>query len=262
MLSGVMEHFGLSKSLHMVAYYDSEYHQHVFQDLQAAIRDGGIVAVTGVVGSGKTVLLARLQQHLREEGQIEVCESLVFDVQRVTLHTLKLALYDDLATEKDGDITGKPEKSERARMKVLQRCQKPICLFIDDAHDVHGQTLRGLKQLIEKTGRRGSRLTVVLAGHPRLKNDLRRPSHEETGARTTVFEFEGIQGQQRRYITWLLAQCAPAVDPREILPSDALELFATRLNTPLQIEHYLTRILEQAYRLGEKPVTPAIVAKT
>jgi type II secretory pathway predicted ATPase ExeA len=262
MLSGVMEHFGLSKSLHMVAYYDSEYHQHVFQALQAAIRDGGIVAVTGVVGSGKTVLLARLQQHLREEGQIEVCESLVFDVQRVTLHTLKLALYYDLATEKDGDITGKPEKSERALMKVMQRCQKPICLFIDDAHDVHGQTLRGLKQLIEKTGRRGSRLTLVLAGHPRLKNDLRRPSHEETGARTTVFEFEGIQGQQRRYITWLLEQCAPAVDPLEILPSDALELLATRLNTPLQIEHYLTRILEQAYRLGEKPVTPAIVAKT
>src|SRR5215831_18242079 len=262
MLSGVMEHFGLSTSLHMVAYYDSEYHQHVFQDLKAAIRDGGIVAVTGVVGSGKTVLLARLQQHLREEGQIEVCESLVFDVQRVTLHTLKLALYYDLATEKDGDITGKPEKSERALMKIMQRCQKPICLFIDDAHDVHGQTLRGLKQLIEKTGRRGSRLTLVLAGHPRLKNDLRRPSHEETGARTTVFEFEGIQGQQRRYITWLLEQCAPAVDPLEILPSDALELLATRLNTPLQIEHYLTRILEQAYRLGEKPVTSAIVAKT
>jgi len=262
MLSGVMEHFGLSKSLHMVAYYDSEYHQHVFKDLQAAIHDGGIVAVTGVVGSGKTVLLARMQQHLREEGQIEVCESLVFDVQRVTLHTLKLALYYDLATEKDGDITGKPEKSQRALMRVMQRCQKPICLFIDDAHDVHGQTLRGLKQLIEKTGRRGSRLTVVLAGHPRLNNDLRRPAHEETGARTTVCEFEGIQGQQRRYITWLLEQCAPTMDPLEILPADALDLLAARLSTPLQIEHYLTRILEQAYRLGEKPVTPAIVAKT
>jgi len=156
------------------------------------------VAVTGVVGSGKTVLLARMQHHLREEGQIDVCESLVFDVPRVTLHTLKLALYYDLATDKDGDITGKPEKSERALMQVMQRCQKPICLFIDDAHDVHGQTLRGLKQLIEKTGRRGSRLTLVLAGHPRLKNDLRRPAHEETGARTTVFEFEGSQGQQRR----------------------------------------------------------------
>ena len=164
MLSGVMEHFGFGKSLHPVVYYDSAYHQQVFTDLKAAIYEGGIVALTEVVGSGKTVLLARMQHHLREGGQIEVCESLVFDVQRVTLSTLKLALYYDLATEKDGDITGKPEKSERALMKVMQRCQKPICLFIDDAHDLHGQTLRALKQMIEKTGRRGSRLTLVLAG--------------------------------------------------------------------------------------------------
>jgi len=33
----------------VVAYYDSEYHQHVFKDLKAAIYEGGIVAVTGVV---------------------------------------------------------------------------------------------------------------------------------------------------------------------------------------------------------------------
>jgi hypothetical protein len=44
MLSGVMEHFGFSKSLHVVAYYDSEYHQHVFKDLKVAIYEGGIVA--------------------------------------------------------------------------------------------------------------------------------------------------------------------------------------------------------------------------
>ena len=78
--------------------------------------------------------------------------------------------------------------SERALMKVMQRCQKPICLFVDDAYELHGQTLRGLKQMIEKTGRRGSRLTLMLAGHPpRLTNDLRRPSHAGTGARHNGF---------------------------------------------------------------------------
>jgi type II secretory pathway predicted ATPase ExeA len=66
--------------------------------------------------------------------------------------------------EKDGDLTGKPEKSERALLKVMQRCQKPIVFFIDDGHDLHGQTLRSLKQFIEKTSHRGSRLTVVLEG--------------------------------------------------------------------------------------------------
>jgi type II secretory pathway predicted ATPase ExeA len=42
----------------------------------------------------------------------------------------------DLATAKDGDLPSKPEKSERALMKVMRRCQKPIALFIDDGHDL------------------------------------------------------------------------------------------------------------------------------
>ena len=153
MLSDVMAHFGLRRSLRQVDYFETEHHAQLLKDLKAAIHEGGLVDLTGVVGSGKTLLLWRLQDQLRQEGQIEVSESLVFDVPRVTLNTLKLALYYDLAMDKDGDIPGKPEKSERALMKVMQRCQKPICLFIDDAHDVHGQTLRGLKQLMEKTGR-------------------------------------------------------------------------------------------------------------
>src|SRR6266498_1313941 len=234
MLSDVMTHFGLTKSLRHVDYFETEHHRQLLKDLKAAIHEGGIVALTGVVGSGKTVLLWRIQDQLRHEGQIEVSESLVFDVPRVTLNTLKLALYYDLATDKDGDLTGKPEKSERALLKVMQRCQKPIALFIDDGHDLHGQTLRSLKQFIEKTSHRGSRLTVVLAGHPRLKHELRRPSREEIGARTTVFELEGIQGQQRRYITWLLERCAASVDPMEIVTPEALELLAERLITPLQ----------------------------
>jgi type II secretory pathway predicted ATPase ExeA len=262
MLSGVMDHFGLSKSFHQAEGFETEHHRQVLKDLKIAIYEGGIIALTGIVGSGKTVLLARLQDQLRAEGQLEVSDSLTFTVQRVNLDTLKLALYYDLATEKDGDLTSKTEKSERALIRVMRRCQKPIVLFVDDGHDLHAQTLRGLKQMIEKTGRRGVRLTIVLAGHPRLKNDLRRPSQEETGARATVFDFEGIQGHQRRFITWLLEQCAPEVNPSNILAPDALELLADRLMTPLQILHYLPRILEQAYRFGEKPVTTAIVNTT
>ena len=262
MRSDVMEHFGLSKSLRQVDDCETDHHRPLLKELKVAIQAGGSMALTGILGRGKTVFLGRLQEQLRQEGQIEVAESLTFDVPRVNLDTLKLALYYDLATDKDGDLPSKTEKSERALMKVMRRCQKPIVLFVDDGHDLHGQTLRGLKQLIEKTSRRGARLTSVLAGHPRLKNDLRRPAQEETGARATVFEFEGIQGHQRRYITWLLEQCAPAVAPADIVAPDALELLAERLITPLQIQHYLTRILEQAHRFGEKPVTPTSVHAT
>jgi len=51
----------------------------------------------------------------------------------------------------------------------------------------------------------------------------------------------------------------PKTKPEEILTEEALALLTERLVTPLQIEHYVTRALEQAHRLGEKPVTAEIV---
>jgi type II secretory pathway predicted ATPase ExeA len=88
MLSDVMEHFGLRKSLRQANFFETDHHRQLLKDLNAAIYEGGIVAITGMVGSGKTLLLWRIQDQLRQEGQIEVAESLVFDVPRVTLNTL------------------------------------------------------------------------------------------------------------------------------------------------------------------------------
>jgi type II secretory pathway predicted ATPase ExeA len=46
----------------------------------------------------------------------------------------------------------------------------------------------------------GGQLSVVLAGHPKLRNDLRQPTMEEIGYRTSAIAFDGIAGQQRDYI--------------------------------------------------------------
>jgi hypothetical protein len=54
----------------------------------------------------------------------------------------------------------------------------------------------------------GDKLSVILAGHPKLKNDLKRPTLEEIGGRTHIFALEGIRGHQEEYIQWILAQAA------------------------------------------------------
>jgi hypothetical protein len=100
----------------------------------------------------------------------------------------------------------------------------------------------------------------LLAGHPKLKNDLRRPTMEEIGYRSTVFSLEGMVGSQREYIEWLVSECTMVDTPiDEILEVEAIELLATRLRTPLQIEQHLTLALEAAYRVAVKPVTTVIV---
>jgi type II secretory pathway predicted ATPase ExeA len=85
-----------------------------------------------------------------------------------------------------------------------------VALFIDEAHDLHNNTLLGLKRLMEVVIDAGGSLSIVLSGHPKLKNDLQRPTMEEIGYRTTVISFEGIAGQQRPYLEWLLTTCAAA----------------------------------------------------
>src|SRR3954454_20532462 len=109
-------------------------------------------------------------------------------------------------------------------------------------------------------GSQGDAQTTLTVGHPKLQNDLRRPTMEEIGHRTTIVSFKGIAGQQRPYLDWLLTQClAEGVLAGDVITEEALELLAPRLGTPLQIARYLTHALEEGWRVGEKPVTAQLV---
>jgi type II secretory pathway predicted ATPase ExeA len=258
MRSDVMKHYGLIRDLPRSGYFETEQQQKIFADIQAAIHGGKLLALVGLVGCGKTTTLNRLVEMLRDEKEILVSQSLAVDKHRVNLGTLMTALFYDLVNEKDFKIPTQPEKRERKLVEVIGKRRKPIALFVDEAHDLHPKTLVGLKRLIELVQNAGGTLSVVLVGHPKLRNDLRRPSLEEIGARTALFTLEGIKGQEQAYIEWLLDQCTKDDSP-EILSDAAIGRLAAALTTPLQIEQYLTLAFEAGYQVGAKPVTVEII---
>lgn len=256
----VMEHFGLTVPLNQAGYYETEHHKELMKDIRGAINEGRLIAVCGLIGSGKTVTLRRLQQMLEEEKKITVSRSLAIDKHKVNLATLRVALFYDLSTAKNVRVPTGVERSERELLDLLMKNKRPVALFVDEAHDLNGHTLIGLKRLMELFEHGDGKLSVVLAGHPKLKNDLQRPTMEEVGFRTEVFSLDRITGSQREYIQWLLASCTQErakVDA--ILTDDAIDLLATKLRTPLQVQRYLTLALEAAYLVGEKPVSAEVV---
>lgn len=151
------------------------------------------------------------------------------------------------------------ERRERELQELVKKGKRPVALFVDEAHDLNGNTLTGLKRLMEVVEDSGGRLSVVLAGHPKLRNDLRRPTMEEIGYRTDIFTLDGIAGSQREYIQWLLGASITKTDSEAILTAEAIDLLATKLRTPLQIQLHLTLALEAGYQIGEQPVTAALV---
>jgi len=260
MRSDVMKFFKLTRPLNHVGYFETPHQQELLTDLNHEIQAGGLVAISGVVGCGKTTLLSKLQADLQQSKTILVSRSLAVDKDRVNVTTLMTALFFDLATEKDFKIPTQSEKRERKLISLIQKHRKLVALFVDEAHDLHYQTLVKLKRLIELVRNNGGALSVILAGHPKLKNDLRRPNLEEIGARASIFTLQGIQGSQAEFIRWLLTECSPPkTEPTALLTEPAIDLLAERLTTPLQIEQYLTMAFEEAYTAAQKTVTPDII---
>ena len=197
---------------------------------------------------------------MKEENRITVSKSLSVEKHSIKLATLISALYYDLASDKQVQIPKQGERRERELQELVKKGKRPVALFVDEAHDLNGHTLTGLKRLMEVIEDGGGRLSVVLSGHPKLRNDLRKPTMEEIGYRTDVFNLDGIAGSQREYIHWLLRECtADKRDIGEILTPEAIGALATRLRTPLQIQQHLSFTLDAGYQAGVTPVTAELV---
>lgn len=72
----VMDYYGLAKPLNRAGYYETEHHSQLLRNIRGAILEGRIVVLYGVIGSGKTVTLRRLQQQLKDENRVTVSRSL------------------------------------------------------------------------------------------------------------------------------------------------------------------------------------------
>ena len=58
----VMQHYGFTQPLSHAGYYETQPHRQLMTDIKSAILEGHLIALCGVIGSGKTVTLRRLQR--------------------------------------------------------------------------------------------------------------------------------------------------------------------------------------------------------
>lgn len=210
MLADVQAHFGLTRPFHRVGNYETEHQRALVREVCAVVQSGRLVVVAGLVGSGKTHLLTRIEEELARSGKIAVAKSLAVDKRRTSLPSLIEAMFYDLTPGDRGQvkIPKQPERRERELRDLMRKNRHPVVLIVDEAHELHHKTLTGFKRLMEMAAGAGVILSVLLIGHPKLRNDLRRPQMEEIGYRTTTFEFEGVSGHRREFIGWLVKTCA------------------------------------------------------
>jgi type II secretory pathway predicted ATPase ExeA len=124
MLSEVLDHFGFAGDFYGAGYCETPYHRQVLQNLRGAIHAGRLIAVTGLVGSGKTLLRRQLRDILVAEKRVTVSKSLAVDKERTSLTTLITALFYDLSPEKEPRIPAQSEYRalRQARQRAARAC--------------------------------------------------------------------------------------------------------------------------------------------
>ena len=110
MLSEVRNYYGLARDFGQTGYFETEHSEQIVSELKLEIKAGKLVALSGIVGCGKTTILRRIQEALSQDKEILASKSLSLEKSQISLATLIMALFYDLATEKDFKIPTQPER--------------------------------------------------------------------------------------------------------------------------------------------------------
>jgi type II secretory pathway predicted ATPase ExeA len=263
MVHEIMQFFRLSKEFRNTDYFDTEETRRISKEIFTLVESSGqLVALTGIVGSGKTTICTNIRQLAKKNRKVAISTSWAVEKDKVKMGTLMAALFTDLAVDKRSKIPTSAEKRERRLCELIKKQAKPVALFIDEAHDLHSKTLLGLKRLTEVVRQNGGNLSIVLVGLPKLAITLKNPAFEEIGTRVHVLTLDLIAKREKDFIEWMLNQCAkPKVKSHDIFSQQAIDILAEKLKTPLQIIYYSWRALEVSYRSGNKTVDPQSVKK-
>ncbi|VWB98105.1 ATP-binding protein [Burkholderia lata] len=108
-------------------YFETAQSQHVARELKLAIKEGHLIVLAGVVGTGKTTILQKIQDTIEEykEKEVLLAKSPSVDGGQISLDTSILALFCDLTTVKDEPMPTQTERRERALRALIHSSKSP-----------------------------------------------------------------------------------------------------------------------------------------
>ena len=214
-------------------------------------------------GQGEEQGIAHRQRDTKKASAYFALAELVGGQTARRLSAVIARRFLDITNDPDMKVPTQPERCEKLLQEAVRKAKKPIVLFINVTHDLHGYLLNGLKRLHKGLDAGDGTLSAVLVGYPGHQSDLRRAIMEEISHRTIKFEFNSVGNERREFIAWLLTQClSDGIKPAEILEETAQEYLADRLSTLLQFAEHLNRAFTDTYRMVVDYVTRYIVAKS
>ena len=252
---------------------ESRYVREVMYD---AACNGNFLAVIGESGSGKSTLREEMIERLKTSGEsVIVIEPYTLSMTETDKYGKPLraqhiaeAIIDTV--QRGAHCAGSPEMRGRMLHQMLissSRGGNRHVLVIEEAHDLHVQTIKSLKRFWELKDGMRRLLSIILIGQTELRGKLSNTQAEvrEVVQRCDVIDLPPIKDPEE-YLAFRFK--VAGADINNIFEPDALTLLreqlvvASSLNSngvylgyPLAIANLARAAMSKAYEIGESIVT-------
>jgi len=245
----IFEHFGIQKK----GFYVNELFKLHSTDIKNAILDNDMLAIVGPVGAGKTFLFnnAILNVQLNPDKKPIFVYVRNFYKEKINIGGIINAIIYDISSES-------PRRDLEARSRQVIRLLgtrfveegRRVCVIIEEAHRLHSNTLRALKELRESNFAGISPLfSVILIGHPELAVKLQQ--RKEAYWRSQIIYLDEGHGWMQfsdrvQYLKHVYG---------EAITQKARQRIATLYRVPLEMNFFVENKMVEAFRAGLKQLT-------
>lgn len=249
---------------------------YVAKAMLSAATSGGLLAVIGESGAGKSVLRRRfLLETAPQRHDLRVIQTKTIDKRRLNASALCEAIIRDLTP---GD-TLRSSLEARARqvetaLRELFRTGVRAVLLIEEAHDMTVDSLRFLKRFWEIECGWSRPLAILMFAQPEMKarlSESETPHLREFIRRCEVAEMLPIDDRIRDYLSFKLRRAGVAYE--RVFSADAADAIRERLSVstrdghrslcyPLVINNLVVHALNGAALAGEARVSAEVIKNT
>ena len=244
--------------------------------LYQTARVDGMVALIGEPGSGKTTIRRYAIDRMQSEGQkVRVIIPRIIDKSKLTASSICDAIIQDCSEEH-------PKRTLEAKARQIERILTNSSragwshvLMIEEAHDLHVQTLKYLKRFWELEDGFKKLLAIVLIGQPEMKGKLDEAKNweaREVIRRMEVLELEPLKSGKEiaAYLDVKFARFDR--DRKTVITDDGCEALAMKLRRqtrneqqvysvayPLLVNNWTRKAINLAAELGSAVVNADVV---